>query len=429
MRKVLIVAYNFPPINSPAALRVAGFARWLPEFGWAPVVLAPAGGVGRAYDLPVPPGVEEWRVPDPDPVKALVRRRQTGGGLPGAPGRSGRFWRAVYAAAMFPDRDVLWAMRAMRWARARLRGRPDVRALVSSASGASKHWAAAWLRRRTGLPWVPVFHDPWAGDSLADRPRTRLRRWVEGMFEAALCRQADRIVTVSEGCVPRLCCPPEQVTVIRGGLEPDDYRHLPPAPPAAPFRIAHAGNLYGGQRDPSGLLRAVARLMDRGDLPRDGTEVLFIGPADPAVASLAAAAGLSGVVRFTGPVPHRQALQWLAASHVLAVLTTPAGYELPIKLYEYLGVGRPILAVWDPAAELGRLVRAARAGQVCAPDDVAGIAGWLAGQYRAWQAGAPPARPDPAALAGLTFRAASARLAELLDAVASDPGTSSGQFA
>src|SRR4051812_44615969 len=43
MRRVLIVAYYFPPIAGIGSIRAASFAKHLPEFGWEPTVLAPEG--------------------------------------------------------------------------------------------------------------------------------------------------------------------------------------------------------------------------------------------------------------------------------------------------------------------------------------------------------------------------------------------------
>jgi spore coat polysaccharide biosynthesis predicted glycosyltransferase SpsG len=39
MRKVLIVAHDFPPHGGGAVMRVLKFVKYLPQFGWAPVVL------------------------------------------------------------------------------------------------------------------------------------------------------------------------------------------------------------------------------------------------------------------------------------------------------------------------------------------------------------------------------------------------------
>jgi len=44
MRRVLIVAYYFPPLGGMGSIRVTGFATHLPAYGWEPVVLAPRTG-------------------------------------------------------------------------------------------------------------------------------------------------------------------------------------------------------------------------------------------------------------------------------------------------------------------------------------------------------------------------------------------------
>ncbi|HFE52934.1 MAG TPA: glycosyl transferase family 1, partial [Bacteroidetes bacterium] len=38
-KKVLFVAYYFPPAGGSGVQRVLKFVRYLPEFGWQPVVL------------------------------------------------------------------------------------------------------------------------------------------------------------------------------------------------------------------------------------------------------------------------------------------------------------------------------------------------------------------------------------------------------
>lgn len=44
MKRVLIVAYYFPPSGGPGVQRVLKFVKYLPEFGWEPAVLTVADG-------------------------------------------------------------------------------------------------------------------------------------------------------------------------------------------------------------------------------------------------------------------------------------------------------------------------------------------------------------------------------------------------
>ena len=49
-KKILIVAYYFPPLGGGGVPRPLKFCKYLPEFGWQPIVLTPKNGVGPVYD-------------------------------------------------------------------------------------------------------------------------------------------------------------------------------------------------------------------------------------------------------------------------------------------------------------------------------------------------------------------------------------------
>ncbi|HMT12896.1 MAG TPA: glycosyl transferase, partial [Ignavibacteria bacterium] len=44
MKKVLIISYYFPPSGGPGVQRVLKFVKYLPEFGWQPIVLTVKDG-------------------------------------------------------------------------------------------------------------------------------------------------------------------------------------------------------------------------------------------------------------------------------------------------------------------------------------------------------------------------------------------------
>ena len=49
MKKVLIITYYWPPAGGPGVQRVLKFAKYLPEFGWQPIILTVKNG---EYKLP-----------------------------------------------------------------------------------------------------------------------------------------------------------------------------------------------------------------------------------------------------------------------------------------------------------------------------------------------------------------------------------------
>ena len=50
MKKVLIITYYWPPAGGPGVQRVLKFAKYLPKFGWQPVILTVEGGDYPAID-------------------------------------------------------------------------------------------------------------------------------------------------------------------------------------------------------------------------------------------------------------------------------------------------------------------------------------------------------------------------------------------
>ena len=70
-----------------------------------------------------------------------------------------------------------------------------------------------------------------------------------------------------------------------------------------------------------------------------------------------------------------------AASHVLVVIQPDTTVQVPAKLYEYVGLRRPILALAEDGA-VARVVRDGDFGLVVSPTNVDGIATALTHLYR-----------------------------------------------
>jgi glycosyltransferase involved in cell wall biosynthesis len=149
---------------------------------------------------------------------------------------------------------------------------------------------------------------------------------------------------------------------------------------------------------------------------RDRLRVCQIGPRESVNDALVAAAGLSDLFEFRPPRRHAEILQTMAAADALLLLEAdePQGSLItPGKIFEYLMVGRPILAL-VPEGPAADLVRRFAAGTVVAPGDASGIADLLA----AWLSVRPAPPIVPAGeLAQYARPALARRLAELLEGI------------
>jgi glycosyltransferase involved in cell wall biosynthesis len=214
--------------------------------------------------------------------------------------------------------------------------------------------------------------------------------------------------------------------VVPNGYDPGEYPSDVHGEGA--FTVVHTGSFYG-PRSPEPLLRAVEMALrsERGMRPH--LRLRLVGSEDAAnVARLddvTRRLGLGDVVERTGQVPRRRALAAMRGASVLALVTDAAegGHGLvPLKLYEYLGSGRAVLALAPPEGEAGRLARAAGAA-VVDPSDVAGAASALRRLYRRWRSGDGEVRLDPSVVQPHRWDLLAGRLAAVLDEAVSSKRT------
>lgn len=414
---ILLVTYDFPP-GLAGVRRVVKLAKYLPEFGLDPLVLAARPDESLPPDTATLAEVERqgypvcrtpsfdayqlrrmmararagWRralsrldesvKPDePPPASDEAAPADTPGlppAVPAAPHAPGPLSRA--AAAVFrrlspwlllPDDRVGWLPFA-RWAAWRMmRGRP-VRYVLTSSYPNSAHLVGWWLKRRFKVTWIADFRDGWTRNPYFARYPTPLHRWLDARLERRVLREADVILTVSGPIADHLrqAGGGDRVHVVPNGYDPDDFRDLEPLE-FDRFTIGYTGTLFM-QRSPESFFAAVRGLLDNHPGMADQFQVVFRTRFKPEHEQAIRDLGLEGVVRNLGMGTYRDALQLQISSDALLVLegdAPNAEIMLTQKIFEYLAAGKPILAV-TPKGALADLVRRTRAGVVVAPDNV-----------------------------------------------------------
>jgi len=380
-RKVLFIAYFFPPLGGGGVQRTSKFVKYLPVLGWSPVVVTVRPG---AY------WVTDGTLGEDVPSEAeVVRTRSISffgllGRLPGggkgtrtgerAGQRSGllfRFLRKLSSFLLVPDSYVGWVPFATAAVMKRLRRR-DVSVVYSTSSPDSAHLAALAAKWVGKKPWIADFRDPWTERVTFSAP-TPLHLALHRFLERLVLRYADRIVCTSQEMVgdflrkyPGL--EPRKFSVITNGFDPDDF--TPGELLRDKFTVSHTGILTG-KRNCFGFLEGLKLfLMDNPDA-RTRTSVLFVGTRDRENEFRTRELGLADVVRFEDTLPHRECVRIQSGSHVLLLMEDEsyAGSLIyPAKVFEYAATGRPILAL-VPEGPAARFVRELRAGLVVSASD------------------------------------------------------------
>jgi glycosyltransferase involved in cell wall biosynthesis len=350
---VLIIAYHFPPqAGSSGLLRSLKYCRYLPTFGWQPAVLTPHA---RAYEKIDERSLDS--IPRNVPVIrafALDTKKHMGIG--------GRYLR--YMA--LPDRWVSWILGGVPAGLRAVRDhKTDV--LYSTFPIMSAAAIGLGLQRLTGLPWVLDLRDPMRQD---DYPHDPLVRRVWGAIEHACMRRVSRVIFTAEATrqmyldrYPDLLTP-DMCVLIPNGYDEEDFRylHIPtpgPVPAGRPIRLVHSGLIYPVERDPRPMFSAVGRLKKMGHLSADKVQIVFRAPgSEDLYRRLLAERDIEDLIVLEPHMPYRQALQECAdADGLLLFQAADCDKQIPAKAYEYLRIGKPILALTTHTGDTAALLR------------------------------------------------------------------------
>jgi glycosyltransferase involved in cell wall biosynthesis len=371
-RRVLVLAYFFPPVGGAGVQRTLKFVKYLAHFGWDATVISTRRHSSRVRDrsllADVPPTTRVRR------TARLPLARYLAFGL-----QRLRLAR-LSAYVVWPDGGLGWMPFAfLATLRAVRRDRPDV--VFSTSAPYGSHLTALLVTRLTSLPWVADFRDEWtANPHLADQPR--FLAWLSGRAERAITKGATKVVVAADYFeLSGLARDEPRRIVIVNGVDDDDFPvGNVPGPPADRFVLSHVGTLYALQ-DPSLALRIVAGLTARGAMEEDSVEVRLVG--NVWIPDFAYPRGLR--VETTGYVDHSRAVAEMRAATVLLVYVTATSLAPSGKLFEYLASGRPVLCLAREENLASRLVREWQAGVTADPDDEAAIEEGVLTLWRRWQ--------------------------------------------
>ncbi|MDP2430850.1 MAG: glycosyltransferase [Pseudomonadota bacterium] len=261
----------------------------------------------------------------------------------GKRGTVDRLMLAYQTLFAIPDTEWPWRRSALRMAHTLIAER-RFDAILSSSPFPTVHCVASRLKRRHGIPWVADLRDLWSQNHNYPFPeaRRRLDRWLE----VRTLRSADLLTTISLPLADRLeSLHGNRVAVVRNGYQPRSSA-LPETLPER-FTISYTGTIYAGKQNPDRILAALRHLFESGQMDRSRVALNFYGRHDSALQETIAKMGLAEVVRQHGMLPRAETRQRQRCSHLLLFLQWEDPDEqgiFPLKLYEYLDAGRPILA-------------------------------------------------------------------------------------
>ena len=388
MKKVLVIAYYYPPDDVTASVEASKFTKYLPEFGWQPVIVTTRGEYPKTLEVEVDADwVTRTRRIDVNALPRLAaggRQAVTAGYLVDRATVRGRLFDVLgawYRKFMnFPDRQIGWYPFALKAARAAVaRHKPD--AILSSAWPVTNHLVASRVAAETGLPWIADFRDLWTDNHQFQRSGF-LRRVEERLERKALSRAAMLSAPSRTWCdTLQRRFPSATVKMFPNGFDRADYPG--PFPDAKKFVLTYTGIWYPEYQDFVPVIEAVGRLRSDGVLDPDNFELKLVGRYLTLLDPLLDRHNVRDMTSILPSVSHSEALGIQQSSTALVVLLWkgPGGRGChTAKLYEYMGAGRPLLAVGPLDTEPAELIEELGAGVTVQTNAEAGavLSEWFA---------------------------------------------------
>lgn len=429
-KKVLIIAYYWPPSGGSGVQRWLKFVKYLPEFGWKPFVFTPENPTFDIKDpsllKDVPGEAEVIHFPIWEPYELFSRLssffgpRKKGDTLAAVPGKAPTAFQKITTwirgNLFIPDPRIFWVRPSVRFLGDFLKDN-DIRTIITTGPPHSVHLIGYNLKKKNpGIRWLADFRDPWSEWGFLDSLHAgSFARTVHRKMEARVLRSADRVITITPFYVRQFeNLSKRKVDLLTNGYDHVDFENLK-VEPTEKFIIRHAG-IVNEKCDPRPFMRAIGELASIDKEFRSAVQVDFVGEVHGQFkAFVRASPDITHLTTFTPPVPHSELLTLYGRSSVLLIVLT--GYKdaegyMPGKLFEYLATGIPITGTGPVDGDASNLLRESGAGGLIEGTDSDGIKTRVMELFDNWRNG----RVDLSRKAGLKYsrRAITEQLTALL---------------
>jgi len=370
MKKVLILSYFFPPRPGMGSMRFYGISKYLPRFGWEPIIITAKLPSHHSHDVKV---IETKYFDINKLFKSICGFDHKMGifdQLHGTQYKKKGNWFIIINKLIklsqdilnFPDEHIGWYTYALK-AASDLILSDNINAIISTSYPVTAHLVANKLKSKYKIPWIADYRDLWSQNIYKNK--LFLLKYIETILEYNTIQKADYLVTVDSD-VDRLKSLHKDKNIyhITNGYDPDELS-ISPFFESNKFTITYTGGtLYYGKRDPSMLFQAINEMINDDIIDRLNIELLFYCPKEIWLINKIKEYNLNDIVTLKGYIPRSDVLREQRRAHLLLLMQWNHPSERSAysgKLFEYLAARRPIIA-FGPGGIVNKLIYDTEAG-------------------------------------------------------------------
>ena len=359
MKKVIYIAFNYNHDTGIASKRIRGVSKYLPSFGWQPIVIVP-----RTSNETVE--IDNVRVVETDyqdMISKFMPKSNNTGRKREVSGRdqTNKFVSKSLSLAgeifAYPDSMKYWKEPAFK-AACEIIENEKIDAILSTSSPVTSHLIAHDLKEKYGIPWVADLRDPWNLNPYINH--NFIRRYFEKRLEMKTFKNVDTLTTTTELAKNTLQSihPTKKITTVVSGFDPKDFEKTKQTENTEKLTLMYAGSLYSGKRDPSILFDAISQLINENRIDSTKIVIDFYGD-ETNLLELSQKYNIPDNVNIHGRITQDEVLQHQMNSDVLLLISWMNESEkmfIPGKVYDCIGSRKPILSIGYKEGSLKDLI-------------------------------------------------------------------------
>ncbi|MBN2423916.1 MAG: glycosyltransferase [Calditrichaceae bacterium] len=373
--RCLIAAYYFPPAGGGGVQRISKFIKYAGRAGWQFTVVT---GDKDNSQIPEDSSQIDEIKPFCRVLPVSVSAIHTKAGV-----KSTFFTRWMSAFFYIPDVRKKWARKAEDQIIA-LFNQDTYDCVLISSPPYSLAQLAARLSRQLPVPVILDMRDPWSTNPYKIHP-TPFHLWLDRALEFKAVKNIRFGISAYQTLIDFY-----QKNIkgfgkaewrwIPNGFDEEDFSAIGTSSfNDNGLHIGFSGTFYSHLNHPEPLFKAMALLNEKGKNSIPGKRIIFhhIGRASIDVQSLALKYGLRDQVILHGYQPHVECLKILNRMNAFVFFLDDhhknSANTIGGKVYEYLKLKKPVLAVVPENGEAAKLINSTCSGVVVSYHDVQAI--------------------------------------------------------
>ncbi|SDI73345.1 hypothetical protein SAMN05421846_112136 [Chryseobacterium taeanense] len=401
-KKILIITYYWPPAGGPGVQRWLKFAKYLPEFGWKPVIYTPENpsypllDESLVKDVPKDIEIVKTRIWEPYQLAEKLNKSNKkfkAGQFDVGKNQSWKSRLSIWVRGNFfiPDARVFWVKPSVTFLENYLKeNKIDV--VVTSGPPHSLHLIGLNLKKKNpGLKWIADFRDPWTEISYYKHLKlTKSSDNKHRQLESEVFKNADITLATSYTDAENFRKKGANSFCITNGFdESDSVTQTLKNTDQQNFTLSYIGVLEQ-LRNPENLWKVLDDLVQENSSFAKSFILKFAGRIDDKILQTIENSALKKHINNLGYLSHDKAVKEMENSDLLLITNFPNDSSkgiIPGKIFEYLATGKQIISFGPDDADVSRILNETQAGKHFSYDDSQMVKEFILEKFDLWKNG------------------------------------------